>query len=344
MSLITDDTITLPEPVAIPGLVLRHFRGPADYPGLAAATNATHTADGEDWFMTVQDVENYFAHMVNCDPARDLVIAEVDGAIIGYVRVEWRAQADGLYRYYIDMQLGPQYRGHGLRRAMLHWAETRIREVAAGHPTGAPKVFSMSAAPKADSLSALLESEGYRAARYYNVMVRDLTAPLPDFAMPPGLELRPVRPEHYRDIWDASDEAFRDHWGYSPRPESYFDMWRNDPIAFTPELWQVAWDVATDEIAGEIQTFIDREENERLGRKRGYTETIGVRRPYRRRGLARAMIVESLRTLKTQGMTESALHVDAENISGATRLYEACGFVVEKRTTAYRKPLDEGTG
>ena len=148
------------------------------------------------------------------------------------------------------------------------------------------------------------------------------------------------RPEHTRPIWDATKDAFRDHWGYSPWPDSHYEMWRNDPATFQPELWQVAWDVATDEIAGEVQTFIDTVENEKYGRQRGYTETIGVRRPYRRRGLARAMIAESLRTLKARGMTQAALNVDSENLSGATRLYAACGFVVESTWLSYRKPLE----
>jgi ribosomal protein S18 acetylase RimI-like enzyme len=97
--------------------------------------------------------------------------------------------------------------------------------------------------------------------------------------------------------------------------------------------------VATNEVAGQVQTFIDEPENEKFNRRLGYTEGISVRRPYRQRGLARAMIAESLRTLKAQGMTESALHVDTESLTGATRLYEACGFATVSSHVVYRKPL-----
>ncbi len=75
-------------------------------------------------------------------------------------------------------------------------------------------------------------------------------------------------------------------------------------------------------------------------RRRGFTENISVRRPYRQRGLARAMIAESLRVLKARGMTESALTSDSENLTGAVRLYEECGFATTLRIIAYRKPLD----
>jgi mycothiol synthase len=97
--------------------------------------------------------------------------------------------------------------------------------------------------------------------------------------------------------------------------------------------------VTTNQVAGQVRTYIDHTQNEKYKRKRGFTEFISVRRLWRRRGLARALIAQSLRTQKAQGMTESALGVDSENVSGATRVYEDCGFRVVKRGAIYRKPL-----
>ena len=104
-----------------------------------------------------------------------------------------------------------------------------------------------------------------------------------------------------------------------------------------PELWQIAWD--GDQVAGQVRSFINRQENAEQGRLRGYTEFISVGRPWRRRGLAQALILRSLRILKEQGMTEAALNVDTENISGALRLYERCGFHPVRSGAVYRKPL-----
>lgn len=326
---------------SVPGLVFRRFRGPSDYQGITAVGNAYRMANGDEWVASVDEIALWFEALVNCDLARDMMIAEIDGEMIGTVRGAWRQEEDGLYRYNIFLDLLPHWRGHGIRQAMLRWIEARMRRVAAGHPAGAPKQLAARATEQAEDLITLLESEGYYVARVSNTMVRPLDEPIPDFPMPLGLELRPVLPEHHRPIWDATLEAFRDHWGYSPPPEEEYELWRSNPVTFTPQLWQVAWDIERDEVAGQIHTFIDALENETYNRRRGYTETISVRRPYRRRGLARALIVESLRTLKAQGMTESALSVDSENITGATRLYEACGFTVANRSFAYRKPLEE---
>lgn len=334
-----EEILILPDAPDVPGLIFRRFRGASDYPGITATDNAGRKVDESDWLYTVDDVAREFNHLVNSDPARDMIIAEIDGEIAGFSRGEWWQEDTGIYLYWFSLHMVPQHRGRGIRRAMLHWIEARLREVAADHPDGAPKEFTTHVLEKAQSLIGLLESEGYRPVRYFNKMTRSLDEDLPDFPMPVGLERRPVLPEHYRLIWEADNEAFRDHWGHAPAEEAYYQEWLADPIVFRPELWQIAWDVERNEIAGQVRTFINDITNEARGRRRGYTEFISVRRPYRRRGLARALIAESLRVLKAQGMNESALTVDSESPTGATRLYEACGFRTVTWSAAYRKPL-----
>ncbi len=155
--------------------------------------------------------------------------------------------------------------------------------------------------------------------------------------MPPKLEVRPVLDEHIRPIWDADVEAFRDHWGYVPPNEESYQHWL-EWRCFNPELWKVAWD--GDQVAGMVLNFIDEQENEKYQRKRGYTESISVRRPWRRRGLAQALIAESFHFLRDLGMEEAALGVDTQNLTGAFRLYESMGFEKVKRWTDYRKNLE----
>jgi GNAT superfamily N-acetyltransferase len=335
-----DDVIDLPNHPDLPGLIFRRFRGKDDYPGIAAVGNAPRKADGQDWVQTADDIARVFAHLVNSDLEQDMLIAEIDNEMVGFTRGEWQQEAAGPYRYWFAIRVLPDWRGHGIRRAMLHWIEARLRHIAADHPVDQPKTLTTFAPDKAHSMIALLESEGYQPVRYFFKMLRSLDEPLPDFAMPAGLEMRPVLPEHHRAIWEASEEAFRDHWGYSPASEEHYQEWLEDPVIFTPELWQIAWDVEKDQVAGQVRTFIDDLENEKSNRRRGYTEFISVRRPYRRRGLARALIAESLRLLKARGMIESALTVDTQNLSGALRLYEACGFKVDSRSASYHKPLE----
>jgi ribosomal protein S18 acetylase RimI-like enzyme len=154
------------------------------------------------------------------------------------------------------------------------------------------------------------------------------------------LEVRPVKPEEYRQVFDAMDEAFRDHWGYYPATEAAYKWWQQSD-SFQPDLWKVAWD--GDQVAGMVLNFIDDNENQMYKRKRGYTENISVRRPWRRRGLARALLTQSLYLLKEKGMQEACLGVDTQNPNGALQLYESVGFRSVKRYTTYRKKIDPST-
>ena len=154
--------------------------------------------------------------------------------------------------------------------------------------------------------------------------------------MPEGIEVRPVKSEHLRAIWEAEVEGFKDHWGEWQTEEGDYERWLNRPI-FQPDIWQVAWD--GDQVVGMVRNFISEAENTRYGRLRGYTEDISVRRAWRKRGVARALIARSFALLKELGMTEAALGVDAENPNGALQLYESMGFKQDKVYTSYRKPL-----
>jgi GNAT superfamily N-acetyltransferase len=133
-------------------------------------------------------------------------------------------------------------------------------------------------------------------------------------------------------------EAFRDAWAETaPPPEAYERWLRSDE--YQPEIWKVAWDTASDEVAGMVLGFINAEENARYHRRRGWTENISVRRPWRRQGVASALIAANLRELRARGMTEAALGVDADSLTGALGVYERMGFQVTRRETLYRKPM-----
>jgi ribosomal protein S18 acetylase RimI-like enzyme len=151
--------------------------------------------------------------------------------------------------------------------------------------------------------------------------------------------MRPVAEADHRRIWDADTEAFRDHWNAAERTESDYESWFATPELDTG-LWRVAWD--GDEVAGSVMSFIFPDENETLGLRRGWLEHVSVRRPWRNRGVASALIAASLGALRDAGMSEAALGVDAENISGALRVYEAMGFRRDRTAVSFRKDFTAG--
>lgn len=325
--------------LAIDGLCFRRFRGSEDFPKILEVCNASLDADQADRTKTLADITSDYNHLVNCDPDRDMIFAEVDGQTVGYLRGFWWEEVEAGLQYAHIGFLVPGWRRKGIGTAMLTWMENRLRAVAAEHDPATPKYFRVGVFQSETGTAKLLERSGYNPIRYFYDMVRPSLTDIPDYPLPKGLAIRAALPEHYRRIWETSNEISRDHWGYAEPIEEHYHAWLDRKSHFQPHLWQVAWDEATDQIAGLVLTFIDHAENEKFQRQRGYTESIGVCRAWRQQGVATALIARSLQAQKAAGMTESALGVDSENLSGATRLYERCGFQVVKRHTLYRKPL-----
>jgi mycothiol synthase len=325
---------------AIPGLVLRGFRGEVDYPEIVKIIHGSRLVDGLDRSETMEDIVNTYTHLFQCDPYRDMLFVEINGEVVGYSRVWWAVEGSGQW---IGFQLGnvlPEWRHKGIGSTLLNFNEERLHQIAtqlkesSELPADAPCLLDNFVSSTETARINLLERRGYQAVRYAFNMIRPNLENIPELPLPPGVEIRPVKLEHMRQIWEASNEAFRDHWGYIPDPWEDFQSFIDSPD-FDPSLLRVAWQ--GDQIAGMVLSFIDKDENEIYGRKRGYTENICVRRPWRRQGLAKALIASSLKALKERGMTEAGLGVDAENISGALHLYEIMGYRVVKKNTIYRK-------
>jgi ribosomal protein S18 acetylase RimI-like enzyme len=185
---------------------------------------------------------------------------------------------------------------------------------------------------------SVLEGESYHAVRHFHNMLHRLDV-IPEQEMPEGLQVRPVQTEHYRSIWEAQKEVNQELFEYVGEnwtEEKYQSWWVNPSL--TPHLWQVAWD--GDQVAGMVFARIDEVENQDLKRKRGYTEHVFVRRPWRQRGLAKALVVRSLRVLKERGMEEGELGVDSENESGAFGFYQRLGYETFSTDIWFRKPMN----
>jgi mycothiol synthase len=327
----------------IPGISLRGFNGEPDYPNILRIFLASTSHDGLEPAATIEDIINQYSHLHHSEPGTDMLFAEVDGVPVAYCRTWWEVEGSGKW---VGFQLGyvlPEWRGRGIGSTLLNFSENRLTEIVKGLissgelPIGSSCVMDNFVRDSEVDRINLLENRGYHAVRYAFEMVRPDLENIPDLPLPSGVEVRAVKMDQLRQIWEASNEAFRDHWGYIPDPWEVFEQMISDPD-FDPDLWRVAWE--GDQVAGMVLSFINKDENEIYARKRGYTENICVRRPWRKQGLAKALIARSLIALKQRGMNEAALGVDAENISGALNLYESMGYRVVKRSAIYRKAIE----
>ena len=314
----------------------RRFRGDSDYEHIARLLMATSRHDGGFRFETAERVGRGYANLYNCDPYLDMIFADVGDATVAYSRVMWEDRLDDTRSYGAYGWVDPAFRKRGIGTAMYEANERRIRHIAATHPSDVAKTIATYTSEADVSGVRLFEKHGFKPDMYIADMVRPNLDDIPEAPMPEGLVVRTPTPEEYRKVWEADVEAFRDHHDASEAQEEWFQEFISDPD-LDPTLWRVAWD--GDEVAGQVRSFIDKEQNEEYGRLRGWTEDISTRRPYRGRGLARSLLCQSLGAVRDAGMQEAALSVHTDNPLGAYQLYESVGFVVEHRDIDFKKPL-----
>ncbi len=321
---------------AIPGMRIRRWRDAADYSSMAAVMGASNDFDKVPWLPTAENLRIEIEGEDGIDATSDIVLVEVDGDLVAEAQV-WRVTRDGTAMFEIGGHVVPTFRRRGIGRALLRENLRRATERAAFEPAGAPVLIESFVEETETGHRAILAEAGFETVRHFFLMRVSGLDDVPDAPLPDGLELRTVTPDHHRPIFDAEAEAFKDHWGHREQTD---DMFRTmfAPAELDTGLWAVAWD--GDEIAGVVQAWIWSEENAKLGVKRGWLERISVRRPWRRRGLARALTAEALRKLRAAGMEDAMLGVDSENPTGALGLYEGLGFEVYSRAAAYRLPLE----
>jgi mycothiol synthase len=262
---------------------------------------------------------------------RDAWVVETgDGRLVGYQEFVDRHGHASLTG---DGYVHPGFHGRGIGTAMLRALDARARR----EPDQAAsdlRVYLRNGMIAADEAARRLhENEGYAPIRYSWRMEINLTQAPPAPNWPEGVALRPFDPESDdRLVWQAETEAFRDHWGSLPVE---FEIWKFRKLAredFEPSLWFIAWE------GGEIAGF--SECRFRMGI--GWVGTLGVRRAWRKRGLGLALLLHSFGEFHRRGMNTIALGVDAENPTGATRLYKKAGMRVANEYVFYEKEFRPG--
>jgi mycothiol synthase len=322
------------------GLSFRGMQGQSDYPLLLDINRSSRQADKNDQAVSLEDITRAFAQLEGLDPGRDVLIAVLDEApyAIGYSRLGWYSGGQNTRLYYQVSFLRQEFRGRGVWQAMVRQNERRLREIAAEHPHLSQRFFQAWASDNQVDWILVLESTGYLAVRRFNNMLYRLDQ-VPTVPIPAGIEIRPVRPEHMRSIWEAQKEMNKGLFENVAEDwlEEKYPAWLENS-SHTPQFWQVAWD--GDQLAGMVLAHLDEKENKERKQKRGYTEHIYVRPRWRKRGLASALLAQSLQVLQEQGMLEAELGVDSENESAAFSLYQRMGYRTFSIDTWFRKTME----
>lgn len=250
------------------------------------------------------------------------------GQVVGYASMGQQEHS----RIYSEIFVSPEFSRLGLQDALLaqveQWAQGQV-------PRARPEVrVALNCfVAQGDEQGALsLQRSGFKEIRRsWNMEITMNEAPAePEW--PAGVSVRTFRPGDERVVFDTAEEAFKDHWGHLPGNFERWKHWTVGRETFDPTLWFLAYE--GDRIAG-VSLCAHREEL-------GWVDTLGVLRPWRRAGLGKALLLHSFGEFYRRGTRTVGLGVDAQNLTGATRLYEKVGMHVVRVYINYEKELRAG--
>jgi mycothiol synthase len=246
-------------------------------------------------------------------------VAERDGELVGYLDV----RADEGSRFDVDARtLRPEVAPLLVRAAEEHVHGQAGTGVMRGYVQGDEPV-----------LREVFERAGWQPIRHSFQMRIELDGDVPEPQWPAGLEPSNIRAGEEERLYEANMDAFADHWDFHRQP---FDDWRRytvDHHNFDPALY---WLVEDD---GEIAGLSLNSWHFSGDPTFGWVGILGVRPPWRMRGLATALLRHSFRDFRDRGATRVGLGVDGENTTGAVRLYEKAGMQQVRRNDTYEKRL-----
>ncbi len=268
------------------------------------------------------------------DRERDYaVVTETGGDVAGYLYVE----SDPPYTEVFGIGVvALRHHGRGLGAAVVRECERRAQRFVALADPEVRVVMHAGSLADEPRVAALLQAHGYREVRRFTAMRIDFDGAPAAPGRVDAIEIRCLRPGEERAVYACLAEAFADHWGETWPTE---EAWMHHHVAAAdadPGLWQLAWHGS--ELAGALVAEPRSGEDPALG----YVSALGVRRAYRRRGIAQALLRTSFRQLHARGAAGVSLHVDTESTTGATRVYERAGMIAQPRFATWEKELRGG--
>jgi len=327
--------VSLPEGFTVRGARLEDVK-----PALILFNVWSQSVIQEDEITDAEAIRNEWVSP-GFDPAEDIrLVFAPDGEMVGYIEV-WTTVRPPVHPW-IWGCVHPSYEDLGIGTWMLQWGEERAMQALENVPGGlrfAPRVGIYS---KAGKSKKLFEDMGYGYIRSSYRMVIDMDELVPEPVWPEGITLRTYNPETDAEaVYHADVESFRDHFGFVEQPfeEGFkrFTHFMTGYEGFDPTLWFLAMD--GNEIAGiclcQPRSFDDPD--------LGWVSTLGVRRQWRKRGIGLALLRHSFNEFYRRGKRKVGLGVDAENLTGALRLYENAGMHVHNAFDLHEKEIRAGT-
>jgi mycothiol synthase len=248
----------------------------------------------------------------------------LDDRLVAYGLIWHRPSGEREERAHLQGVVDPDWRGQGIGRHLLAWELERAKESLAARDRSLPWFIRTDEWDWIEDAHHLYRRLGMTPVRYMKEMIRVLDHQVP-VDVPHGIEIVLWDRDRDEDARRTVNDSFADHWGSTPTDaESY--KHRLDSAGTRLDLSFLA--LADGEVVGICTNSVYPEDEAVTGRREGWVMTLGVQREWRGKGLASALLRASFNAFLDAGLSHSMIAVDAENPSGAFRLYEKLGYEV----------------
>ncbi len=267
----------------------------------------------------------------------DVRLATVDGHLVGYGYTYHLPSEVKLERCYVFGDVLPEWRGRGVGRALMEWGIGRATEQLRSTGRDLPCVIRVDGLDTIESRHRLFDRMGFTSVRWFEELLRPLTD-LPARRTVPGVRLVPWPDDRDEEIRQVKNRAFDDHWGATPTSEHHWEQMVHG-FGARLDLSYIALD-DDDRVIAHCLCKRYPDDDELLGRRDGWIDNLGCLPEWRGRGIASALLVESLHAFAGAGLTHASIGVDADSPTGANRLYRSLGFVPHRRSITHEIALD----
>ena len=289
--------------------------------------------------VTEEEIRNSF-ESPGFAPEKNAHLAFTEsGTLVGYAEA-W-THGETPIRPWLWVRVHPDYQNLGLGTYLTQWAEILASQVLDRLPDHLRVCWELGVDGRVEAAIELFENMGYEHYRTYCQMRIEMDAPPPAPRWPNDIVLKPFDPTRDLEaVYLADIDCFKDHHGYVEENfEDDFPRFRHHFIEtenYDPALWFIAWD--GDQIAGINICRPYSHEDETMG----WVSTLGVRRPWRKKGLALALLHHSFGEFYRCGKTKVGLGVDSGSLTGALDLYKKAGMSVYSQLDKYEKEIRAG--
>lgn len=304
---------------------------PDDAATIHSLVRRAEVHDREPLVTPLEEITELFDEP-HLDPERDIRLASVDDVPVAWGRVWHQPSGERQERAYLFGTVDPDWRGRGIGRLLFAWQVERARELLAAYDHSLPRFLRTSAWDWLTDAHHLYERFGFEPVRWFDELLRPLDPPLERREVP-GVDIVAWRPDRSDEVRRLHNEAFADHWGSTaigPEP------WVQQLTGYGSRLDLSVLALAGDRVVGYSINETYPEDEELLGRRDGWIGKLGVERSFRGRGIASALIAASLDNFRRAELTHASLGVDADNPTGAHRLYTRLGFQLETRSITHQ--------